>query len=178
MEKKITFIFSATIDSLNYILPECGNGSLVFFTADTEKAAAGLVEFCAASGVEAFPYICSDKNLAAIAPAVIGCADKFGGIDTLIFDVSRDDKTSLFLDITEEEFVFYTNAINEFHSLCRCALPYMLGRDGASVIARAFKEPSGAAQAAYNGAVSEMVKAMRGEFENFGVKVETVIFQK
>lgn len=174
--KKIFFIFSASSDSVRYLLPECGEGSLIFFTVDSDGNAAALSDMCGTSGVGCHPYINADKSLASIAPAVVACADKFGGIDVLLFDAQLKGSTELFLDISEDEFVSRTGLINEFHSLCRCALPYMLGREGASVRARVGHGLPGAATAAYNGAIIAMAETMNEEFGDYGIKAETVDF--
>lgn len=177
MSEKITLISSALYKSIpeNVRESEIRNSCVCIFAEDTNQAS----EFFREVYITQNPHICITEasTLEEIAPAVIECVETFGGIDTLIFSSWQEAGSDLFLDISHDEFAFYTGLLNKFHLLCKCALPYMLGRDDAAVIIPVEETiPQNIARAAYRGALLAMAQSMSEEFEPLGIKIKTCTF--
>ena len=177
MSEKITLISSALSESIPETLYEAEiKDSYLCIFAEEEKQAS---KFLNSVHYTSDSHVCITRasSLEEIAPAVIECVETFGGIDTLIFSSWQKAGSELFLDISFDDFAFYTGLINKFHLLCKCALPYMLGRDGAAIIVPVEENPpQNAARAAYRGAITAMAQAMSDEFEPLGIKIKICKF--
>ncbi|MEG1642054.1 MAG: hypothetical protein RR272_02970 [Synergistaceae bacterium] len=116
------------------------------------------------------------SDLQSIAPGVISCAEKFGFISNIIFVPFFKDDDVVFLDITEDNFSSYLSYVSALFSICKCAVPYMLGTDCAKIIVPIEKDPVGVSRCMYKASILSMVQEMRKEFEMYNVSVETPFY--
>ncbi|MEG1798986.1 MAG: hypothetical protein RR214_02270, partial [Synergistaceae bacterium] len=70
------------------------------------------------------------------------------------------------------DFLFYCGLLSELYSLCKCAVPYMLGCPDAKILIPCPPSPDGAAQSMYCGAVAAMGENLKSEFSAYGISVE------
>ena len=174
MYKKTAFIASAASAQLEEcILALASHETNIFFTAASANEASLLEQKIVKAGAPVFYAVTEGHNIAGIALAVIECAEKFGGIDVLLFGEWVTCNSELFLDINEDEFSLYTDMLEDFFCLSKCALPYMLGREGAVIILPTEEqEPINLARAMYRSACFAMIKNMDREFEDYGLRVK------
>ncbi len=111
---------------------------------------------------------------AAAAYAAAACADEMGGIDALSFAPALSSKEPLFLDISPDDFAAHAAALQFFFGACKCALPYLIGRE-APVIAAAFRLiPGSLPERRCWAALDSIVGDMAEEFGGWGVEVRKI----
>ena len=110
--------------------------------------------------------------LADLAPAVIECAEALGGVDAVVFAPALSSKERLFLDISPDDFAAHASALNAFFEICKCALPYMMGREAPVVAVRLPAAPANLTERMYRAAMESMLGDMAEEFGAFGVSVQ------
>ncbi|MDO5116687.1 MAG: SDR family oxidoreductase [Synergistaceae bacterium] len=115
-----------------------------------------------------------DMSLAEIAPAVIECAEKLGGIDMILFMPDIGSREPLFLDISPDDFTAHTAALNGFFMACKCALPYMMGGESPVIAALLPAEPANIAESMYRAAMESIIDGMKAEFESYGITATAV----
>lgn len=70
-----------------------------------------------------------------LSAAVIRTAETFGGIDSLIYCNIESARYHMILDIDAEEWDrIFSGYLKGFFLACKCAIPYMLGRERASIL--------------------------------------------
>lgn len=174
---KTYFIASGTSAELEeYVMSFAADGINVFFTGPSADDAYALEKKISEKGASAYYYPLKDGyGLSDLADAVIACTEKLGGIDVLLFGGWFQCAAELFLDISEKDFSFYTKMLADFFCLCKCALPYMLGRADAVIILPVEEDaPRNIGRAMYRSACMAMIKNMAEEFKNYGIEVRSI----
>lgn|GEM_PF-1448916 len=179
MDIKTFFIASAAFPEMEeYVLSVAAAGTNVFLTGTCAHDANTLIDKISEKGASAYYYNAAGSDyFSCTADAVVACAEKFGGIDLLIFGESHSSKTELFLDMSEKDFACYTGMLQSFFWLCKCALPYMLGREKPAVVMPVEEdhEPRNIARAMYRAACLAMLKNMADEFKSYGIEVRPAL---
>jgi hypothetical protein len=174
---KTYFIASGTSAELEeYIISFAADGINIFFTGPSADDAYVLEKKISEKGAYAYYYPLKEGyGFPDLADAVISCAEKLGGIDVLLFGGWFRCETELFLDISEKDFSSYTNMLVDFFCLCKCALPYMLGRSDAEIMLPVEEYPHlNIGRAMYRSACMAMIKNMAHEFKSYGVEVRSI----
>lgn len=166
----LPFASEATLPAAASLFPA---GAAVFFTVTDAGSAPSVHSALEGLGLECAGWsVTEDGSLELCAPAVVECAEKLGGIDELIFAPELSTTATLFLDLPEDEFIAHTSAIEAIFGLCKCALPYMMGADGAAVRIMRPKERGNLTSSVYNAAISAMAERMNAELTEYGVRTE------
>lgn len=147
-------------------------GSLVWLTARSEDEISRLSEALPQGADFAGGSVTGGAALADLAPAVIECAEALGGVDAVVFAPALSSKERLFLDISPDDFAAHAAALNAFFEVCKCALPYMMGREAPVVAARLPDAPANLTERMYRAAMESMLGDMAEEFGAFGVSVQ------
>lgn len=109
------------------------------YSGDREDADA-LVREIAALGAEASAFEVSRFAASELAEAVVQTAERLGGIDVLVYCNVREQgyetEGKLVLDLDEEDWdVAFARGAKGFFLVCKYALPYLIGRPGARIVA-------------------------------------------
>ncbi|MCE5202151.1 MAG: SDR family oxidoreductase [Synergistaceae bacterium] len=176
MDRKTVFVFSANSPAvIDPFLSAASPDINIFFTAASVEDASLLKQKLSETGSEVGYSIFDGHNLADIASAVVDCAEKFGGIDLLLFGEWEKSEDRLFLDIEDSEFVRCTDMLLGFFRLCRCAVPYMIGRDGAAIaLPTDNAEPASLISGMYRSASLAMVRILADELSGCGIDVKAL----
>lgn len=178
MEKQTVFIAYGTSSILReYIMHLARQPSQynIFFTAESAENGNNLLQEMSHFDVSCDYEVVAARSLSNTASAVVKCTETFGGIDVLLFGGWQPLKAEPFLDIEVDTFSLYADTLKDFFQLCKCAVPYMLGRNGASILLPLDESESlDLVSSLYKGAGLAMTKNMKREFECYGVDVKTV----
>ena len=147
-------------------------GSSVWLTARSEDEISRLSEALPQGADFAGGSVTGGAALADLAPAVIECAEALGGVDAVVFAPALSSKERLFLDISPDDFAAHAAALNAFFEICKCALPYMMGREAPAVAVRLPAAPANLTERMYRAAMESMLGDMAEEFGAFGVSVQ------
>ncbi|MCF7936444.1 MAG: SDR family NAD(P)-dependent oxidoreductase [Synergistales bacterium] len=116
------------------LLAEKGYNLAFTYRNNREKAEtlAGALE---ARGVRALPCRADISRMEDVAAAVTGAAETLGGFTLLVNNAGILGENTMILDIDEAEWdaVLDVNLKGAF-LVTKCALPYMLGQEGASIV--------------------------------------------
>lgn len=148
-------------------------GSAVFFTV-TDAAAAPAVSAALEGSASVVGWAHTPAmTLEDAAPATVQCAETLGGIDELIFMPQLPKAEPLFLDIPEDSFLSCTSALNALFSVCKCALPYMLGE---TEVAIKIVSPEGKelTSRVYRAAVEAFIEALNSELSALGIRASAI----
>lgn len=153
------------------ILRGLNGGSLYPTACDMKKlkAARLALSVCGECGVG---WVTKTMTLEDIAPAVIDCVEKLGGIDCLLFAAELSSKEKLFLDINPTDFTSHVMALNAFFMSCKCALPYMLESLEPKIIVSLGSGPDNLTERMHRAAMESLLADMEKEFACYGLKVE------
>ncbi|MDO4988490.1 MAG: hypothetical protein Q4E17_05665 [Synergistes sp.] len=146
-------------------------GSKVYFTSLSDEDALVFersLPDCAGYSVVRSSALCN------VAPSVIECAEKLGGIDKIFFAPALTTRGSLFLDLDEESFVSHTEAFTALFMVCKCALPYMMGGREPEVLIELPHETENIISGVYCAAVEKLAKDMNNELAEWGVNVKII----
>lgn len=168
-----TFIPCASLARSSDISEHIPEGSEIFFTAP-EKELGALSEIFSKKGRVAGCAPSLSMTLEDLAPAVIDAAEKLGGISSMVFAPELSTGSTLFLDLPEQEFLDHLAALGGFFSLCKCALPYMMGQENAAVTLLLPREADNTASAAFSAAAKAVTEKLGEEFEPYGIKTEVI----
>lgn len=146
-------------------------GSSVWLTARSEDEISLAAENLPRGANFAGGSVTGGAALADLAPAVVECAEAQGGVDAVIFAPALSSKERLFLDISPEDFAAHAAALNAFFEICKCALPYMMGREAPAVAVRLPGEPANLTERMYRAAMESMLGDMEAELGAWGVSV-------
>ncbi len=147
-------------------------GAAVWLTARGDDEIARLSEILPQSAKFAGSSVTSGAALADVAPAVIECAETLGGIDAVVFAPALSSKERLFLDISPDDFAAHAASLNVFFEICKCALPYMMGREAPVIAARLPAAPANLTERMYRAAMESMLGDLAAELGAFGVSVQ------
>ena len=96
------------------------------------------------------------SNTGELSASIIHTAETFGGIDCLVYCNIKLARYHMILDIDEEEWErVFNSCLKGFFLACKCAIPYMLGREKASIL---FLLP-----VIENTGIHEAIRAIAGE---------------
>lgn len=96
------------------------------------------------------------SNTGELSASIIRTAETFGGIDCLIYCNIQSARYHMILDIDDEEWERIVNdCLKGFFLACKCAIPYMLGREKAGIL---FLLP-----VIENTGIHEAIRAIAGE---------------
>jgi NAD(P)-dependent dehydrogenase (short-subunit alcohol dehydrogenase family) len=114
--------------------------SVSFTYSGGEAEAASLRAEIEALGVRCMAFPVEKFDAPALSNAVIGTAEALGGIDLLVYfgDMPEDSETegALTLDLDEADWDDAMNrGVRGFFLCCKYALPYLVGKPGARVVA-------------------------------------------
>ena len=147
-------------------------GSSVWLTARSEDEISRLSEALPQGADFAGGSVTGGAALADLAPAVIECAEALGGIDAVVFAPALSSKERLFLDISPDDFAAHAASLNVFFEICKCALPYMMGREAPVIAARLPAAPANLTERMYRAAMESMLGDLAAELGAFGVSVQ------
>lgn len=147
-------------------------GSSVWLTARSDDEIARLSGTLPQGAEFAGGSVAGGAALADLAPAVVECAEALGGIDAVVFAPALSSKEPLFLDISPEDFTAHVAALNAFFEICKCALPYMMGREAPIVAALLPSAPANLTERMYRAAMESMLGDLAAELGAWGVSVE------
>lgn len=147
-------------------------GSSVWLTARSEDEISRLSETLPHDAEFAGGTVAGGAALADIAPAAVACAEALGGIDAVVYAPALSSKEPLFLDISPEDFTAHAAALNAFFEICKCALPYMMGREAPIVAVRLSAAPANLTERMYRAAMESMLGDLAAELGAWGVSVE------
>ena len=147
-------------------------GAAVWLTARGGDEIARLSEILPQSTKFAGGSVTGGAALADVAPAVIECAETLGGVDAVVFAPALSSKERLFLDISPDDFAAHAAALNAFFEICKCALPYMMGREAPVIAARLPAAPANLTGRMYRAAMESMLGDLAAELGAFGVSVQ------
>lgn len=147
-------------------------GSSVWLTARSEEEISRLSAALPQGAEFAGGSVAGGTALADIAPAAVACAEALGGIDAVVFAPALSSKEPLFLDISPEDFTAHAAALNAFFEICKCALPYMMGREAPVVAAQLPASPANLTERMYRAAMESMLGDLAAELGAWGVSVK------
>ncbi|MDO4562055.1 MAG: SDR family NAD(P)-dependent oxidoreductase [bacterium] len=170
-QKKIFLPFAPSALSALTGLIEDG---VVYYTCADAGGTAALEERLKEISGCAGGCVTAEMTLEAIAPAVVSCAENLGAIDRLVYAPELKTQGELFLDLTEEDFTAHTVAVNGLFTLCKCALPYMMGGESPEIIVKLPRERENLTAGMYRAAVKAVAESLNGELAPYGVNVKLV----
>lgn len=148
------------------------DGASVWLAARSDDDIARISENLPRGAAFAGGSVSGGDALSDVAPAVIECAEALGGVDAVVFAPTLSSKERLFLDISPDDFAAHAAALNAFFEICKCALPYMMGREAPVVAVRLPAAPANLTERMYRAAMESMLGDMAEEFGAFGVSVQ------
>ena len=171
MHNKVIYIaYTDLLPSDQNIAELIKRGNSIFMTSTSSKT----------REINAGPHLayrCSaNHDLARAANDVVECAEMFGGIDILLYAKWEDMSEELFLDVKNDEIENYLGQIRDFFTLCKCSVPYMLGRKDASILLPIDSDIStlNVLRAIYRGACISASEVLSKEFAEYGLTVKTI----
>ncbi|OUO93938.1 hypothetical protein [Cloacibacillus sp. An23] len=148
------------------------DGASVWLTARGEDEISRLSETLPPGAEFAGGSVTAGAALSDVAPAAVACAEALGGIDALVFAPALSSKERLLLDISPVDFSAHVSALNVFFEACKCALPYMMGREAPVIAVRLPGEPANLTERMYRAAMESMLEDMASELGEWGVAVK------
>jgi|GEM_PF-3912079 len=170
MNNKVIYIASTNLSPSDEIIAELiKRGNSIFMTTSC-----GLNE--SVSNAHIVCHSSVEQGLAEDANNVVECTEMFGGIDILLYAKWIDRSEKLFLDVNKDEIEPYLEQIKELFTLCKCAVPYMLGRENALILLPIDNDVStiNAPRAIYTGACISAVNVLSAEFADYGLQIKTM----
>lgn len=153
-------------------IAELFDGAAVFLTAAAEEGLSRAARDLPSGASCAGGAVTGGSDISDVAPAVVACAETLGGIDALIFAPLLSSSEPLFLDISPSDFSSHMSAIKFFFAVCKCALPYMMGREGAVIAACLPTVPANLTERMYRAAMESMLDDLSRELDGFGISVK------
>ena len=114
------------------------------------------------------------SNTGELSAAIIHTAELFGGIDCLVYCNFQPARYHMVLDIDEEEWDrVFSNYLKGFFLACKCAIPYMLGRERPCILLLLpRREQSGVHETARSVAEEQMAALMGKELSPYSLTVK------
>lgn len=114
-----------------------------------------------------------------LSAAIIRTAEAFGGIDWLIHCDIRPARYQMILDIDEQEWDrVVSDCLRGFFLACKCAIPYMLGRDARILLLLPTTRGGGIHEAIRALAGERMVALMREELSPYALPVDCLFIDQ
>ena len=139
--KRVAFACGGTGDDFRRLCAALGkNGFDVSFTYDDEGDAQVLSAEIEASGVRSMRSRLAAYSAEELSTAIVETAEQMGGIDLLVYmgELPEGYETDgkLLLDLDENDWDIAMNrTARGFFLACKYALPYLIGRQGARIVA-------------------------------------------
>lgn len=169
--KKVFFPFAP--ENISEIIPLL-KGADVFYTVESKDTVDALEKKLNEVGCCVGGCITPAQTFEEISEAVYKAADTLGVMNTIVYAPILKAEGSVFLDLNAEDFAVHTTSLNGFFLICKCALPYMLGTEGAVIAVALPKEPTNAISSMYKGALTNIADAMNSELASYGVTVNII----
>ena len=166
------FIPCASVRRFAAISGYIPDGAEVYFTADERDLPELITRFTEICSVAGSASVVS-MSLEDLAPSVVEAAEKLGGIEKMIFAPDLASESTIFLDLPEHEFLEHMEAVEGFFSLCKCAVPYMMGQECAEITALLPEEAQNAASVALSAALKAISERLLEELAPYGITVKT-----
>ena len=170
-EKKVFMPFaSPVLDDVARFFEGCE----VFYTCVCEDLKEDVERKINEYGRAAGGLVTPNTEMETISPAVIECAETLGAIDRIVFAPEINAEGRLFLDLSEDQFNDHINALKGFFMLCKCALPYMLGRDKPEIIVRLPQDRRNLTVQVYRAAIMTAANNLSEELAQYHIEVRLV----
>lgn len=131
------------------------------------------------SGADVFFRLLEDCTAQEISQAVIEAEDALGSIDLLAYVGCEAGESRMLLDIDEQEWDSVMNRrLKGFFLSCKCALPYLMGRESSCILlvmpTESRMDECGVHAFAAGAASRAAAVHMAGELANYGIRVRAL----
>lgn len=154
---------------------------VAFLVGEVEKSGEDLCRALVAHGMRVESCRLNDYSAQEISRAVIDAEEKFGAIDTLVYCAAGSDEewNKMLLDIDEPEWDALVNRrLKGFFLSCKCALPYLVGRESPCIFLlmpeKPLREACGLHEYAADAACRAAVEHMAAELSGYGILVRGI----